>query len=57
MKDTGSIELTAFDPLLHNFPLPLGATLYPLGFPVEIHTNNAEILEMAEESWGVNTSL
>ena len=52
MKDTGSIELTAFDPLLHNFPLPLGATLYPLGFPVEIHTNNAEILEMAEESWG-----
>jgi hypothetical protein len=52
MKDTGSIELTAFDPLLHNFALPLRATLYPLGFPLEIHTNSPEILEMVEESWG-----
>lgn len=52
MKNTDTIELTSFDPLLYNFPLPLRGTLYPLGFPLEIHTNNPEILKMAEETWG-----
>ena len=34
MKDTDTIEISTFDPLLHNLPLPLRATLYPLGFPL-----------------------
>jgi hypothetical protein len=40
------------DPLLHRFRLPLLATFYPLGFPVEILTNDARILKAAKESWG-----
>jgi hypothetical protein len=51
VKPTGTIELIAPDPLLHNLSLPLHHTFYPLGFPVEIYTNDQEILVMAEESW------
>ena len=42
----------ASDPLLCNVEMPLCATYYPLGFPVEIATNSSYILEAAEESWG-----
>ena len=52
MKETGAIELTSFDPLLHILALPWRATFYPLGFPIEIRTNHQEILETAKESWG-----
>ena len=40
------------DPVLRNVEMPLCATYYPLGFPVEISTNSCYILEAAEESWG-----
>ncbi|MCU1226241.1 MAG: HPr(Ser) kinase/phosphatase [Edaphobacter sp.] len=40
------------DPVLSNAEMPLRATYYPLGFPVEISTNSRYILEAAEESWG-----
>jgi hypothetical protein len=33
--------------------LPLRAMFYPFGFPTEVRTNSAEILEQFEEIWGV----
>jgi hypothetical protein len=51
VKQAGTIELIAPDPLLHNIALPLQETFYPLGFPVKIHTNDPQVMEMAEESW------
>ena len=41
-----------FDPLLHKFSLPLSETFYPLGFPVDIQTNDPRVLAAAKESWG-----
>jgi len=41
------------DPLLYEFDLPLRATYYFMGFPVEIITNSAEVLAAAQESWGM----
>ncbi len=40
------------DPLLCNVPLPLRVIFYPLGFPVEIITNEQAVLDAANESWG-----
>ena len=40
------------DPLLWDFELPLKGVYYPVGFPVDIETNSAEVLAAAEESWG-----
>lgn len=40
------------DPLLCNVPLPLRAIFYPLGFAVEIITNEQAVLDAANESWG-----
>jgi HPr Serine kinase C-terminal domain len=41
-----------FDPYLQFVEMPLSAVFYPLGFPVRVTSNSAEILEAAEESWG-----
>jgi hypothetical protein len=40
------------DALLSNMELPLRRTFYPLGFAVEIITNDARVLETAAESFG-----
>ncbi|MFZ0521944.1 MAG: hypothetical protein WAL95_13030 [Candidatus Acidiferrales bacterium] len=40
------------DPLLHGFEMPLEATYYPLGFPLQITTNCTDILSAADDSWG-----
>jgi hypothetical protein len=52
VRQTYGIDLVAPDPLLHQFDLPLCETFYPLGFPVEIQTNDARVLAAAQESWG-----
>ena len=44
--------VTAADPVLSDFRLPLQGTYYPLGFALEIATNSCEVLAAAEESWG-----
>jgi HPr Serine kinase C-terminal domain len=46
------LQITAGDPLLYDFELPLSATFYFLGFPIQIFTNSTEVLAAAEESWG-----
>ena len=39
------------DPLLAYEPFPFRQTFYPLGFAVEIETNNIEVLSIAATSW------
>lgn len=39
------------DPVLARTSLPHRATFFPLGFPVEIHSNSPEVLDCAAESW------
>jgi len=40
------------DALLYDMELPLRGVFYPLGFPVEILTNDPVVLEVAKESFG-----
>jgi hypothetical protein len=40
------------DALLYDMELPLRGVFYPLGFPIEILTNNPDVLEAARESFG-----
>lgn len=47
------LQLSATDPLLYDFELPLHANFNFVGFPVEIYTNSTEVLAAAEESWGM----
>ena len=37
---------------LHDVPLPLRATFFPLGFPLELATNSEAIIAAARTSWG-----
>jgi HPr Serine kinase C-terminal domain len=41
----------AHDPIGCDFSFPLRAVFHPLGFPVEIATNCADVLAAAEENW------
>jgi len=45
-------EIATLNPIFDGFELPLRATLYPVGFPLEIVTNSEEVIEAARESWG-----
>jgi energy-coupling factor transporter ATP-binding protein EcfA2 len=54
--DSEAIEVakpsTPQEALLSNMELPLRRTFYPLGYPVEIITNESAVLEAANESFG-----
>lgn len=50
-RELGSIG--TFDPYLYHAEMPLSAVYYPLGFPLELTTNSEEVLEAADESWGL----
>jgi hypothetical protein len=39
------------DPVSSRLPLPLRATFYPLGFPLEITTNSEEVIDAATQTW------
>jgi hypothetical protein len=41
------------DPIRSMTELPLRALYFPLGFPLEIHTNSPAVLAAAERSWGL----
>jgi hypothetical protein len=45
------------DPALARASFPLSMTFYPLGFPVEVSTNRAEVLDAAHECWGSYSQL
>ena len=50
-EPTNEIELAAFDPLNQRVPLPFHKTLYPIGFPLEIRTNDERVIASAMKSW------
>jgi hypothetical protein len=41
------------DVLVMDAPLPLRATLFPLGFPVQLATNSQAVMAAARQSWGM----
>jgi len=44
------------DIILHDVPLPLHATFFPLGFPLELATNSAAVIAAARQSWGLSSA-
>ena len=42
------------DIILHDVPLPMRATFFPLGFPLELATNSEAVITAARESWGLS---
>src|SRR5215470_11743769 len=50
--DTAScLELSEGDSVLTPVDLPLRATFFPLGFPLEVSTNSSAVIATAEASW------
>jgi hypothetical protein len=45
-------EKVLLDPVLSARPLPLRARFYPLGFPLDLETNSADVIQAASEGWG-----
>jgi hypothetical protein len=45
-------QFKLIDPYFGNEELPLSATCYPAGFPLEVSTNSSEVIESVNESWG-----
>lgn len=52
MPDCLSPEQVVSDPTLSTLALPLRRRFFPLGFPLEIETNSADVILAANESWG-----
>jgi hypothetical protein len=52
MPQLSSMEKAIPDPVLSAFELPLRQTFYPLGYPLELQTNSAEVIAAASEGWG-----
>ncbi len=46
-------EKVLLDPVLSACPLPLRARFYPLGFPLDLETNSADVMQAATEGWGL----
>ena len=44
---------SASNPIIEAEELPLCATYYPFGFPAEVRTNSARVLEQFEQLWGM----
>jgi hypothetical protein len=51
MYQTQELETACDDPLLSVCELPLRATFFPLGFPLELTTNSYKVIEAAKKSW------
>jgi hypothetical protein len=49
--------MSTLDPLGYSIPLPLRSRWYPVGFPLEVVTNSADIEHCARESWGDFTQM
>jgi hypothetical protein len=52
MPQLSATEKIILDPVLSTFELPLRRTFYPLGFPLELETNSADVIAAASEGWG-----
>jgi hypothetical protein len=47
-----ALEQNLPDPVLSEFAFPLRATFYPLGFPLILETNSADVIQAMSEGWG-----
>src|SRR5260370_25995450 len=45
-------EQVLHDPVLSAHPLPVRSRFYPLGFPLDLETNSADVMQAASEGWG-----
>lgn len=52
MPPADDTVLALQDPLQFSYPLPLREQLFPLGFPLEVESNDRRVLEAARESFG-----
>jgi len=52
MHENNICEMVAPDPVLSTFDLPLKARFFPFGFPLDLATNSAHVIEAAAEGWG-----
>jgi hypothetical protein len=50
MLSSGGI-LSIQDPLGYHFPMPLNSRYYPMGFPLDVSTNESYILTAADRLW------
>jgi hypothetical protein len=53
LQIVGEPETAMPDSLLCDYPLPLHRRFYPLGFPLDVFTNSALVLEAGHESFGL----
>lgn len=53
MPQKSAAEMVLPDPVLAAFELPFRARHYPFGFPLELATNSAEVIQAASEGWGM----
>jgi hypothetical protein len=52
MSEKSILEIALPDPVLSAFELPLCQRFYPFGFPLDLATNSAHVMEAASEGWG-----
>jgi len=52
MSEKSILEMVLPDPVLSAFELPLCKRFYPFGFPLDLATNSAHVMEAAAEGWG-----
>jgi hypothetical protein len=52
MTEKSVLQTVLPDPVLSAFDLPLRARFYPFGFPLDLATNSAHVIQAAEEGWG-----
>jgi hypothetical protein len=53
MPEKSIVEMVLPDPVLSAFDLPLQASYFPYGFPLDLATNSAHVIQAAAEGWGM----
>jgi hypothetical protein len=52
MPESSALLHALEDPMFARFDMPLRRMYYPLGFPLEVHTNSRDVIAAASETWG-----
>jgi hypothetical protein len=52
MDEKNVLEMVLPDPVLSALDLPLHRRFYPCGFPLDVASNSAHVIEVASEGWG-----
>jgi hypothetical protein len=57
VRSSGDLKRALSDPLQHAIDLPFQHTYYPYGFRLDIASNSREVLDAADENWGMYDAL